>query len=90
MSQRQCQMCGQDPAEGHASITSSGIERFYCHEGVSPTCYELGQRDVPCFVPEQHRRHMWRPAVADPYAPGVLHLFEPATVSCPGVPSRLT
>lgn len=41
MSKRECKRCGKDPAEGLASITDELGEHFYCHNGPSPTCYEL-------------------------------------------------
>lgn len=38
-----CDWCGK-PAVGHAGIWSKGKgNRRYCHEGPSPTCYELAQ-----------------------------------------------
>lgn len=41
-----CERCGRNPAAGHASITfrknGAWVERWYCHDGASPTCYEQG------------------------------------------------
>lgn len=36
----QCMWCAAKPAKGFAEIDG----RRYCHEGESPTCYELAQR----------------------------------------------
>lgn len=43
MSKHKCARCGTDPAEGYAGMTDAdGRMVRLCHEGDSPTCYELG------------------------------------------------
>lgn len=37
-----CSGCGMDPARGWAWVN----QRRYCHEGESPTCYDLATADM--------------------------------------------
>lgn len=43
-----CAECDRSPAVGAASITTVSVtgtvERWYCHDEESPTCYEIAQR----------------------------------------------
>lgn len=41
MTKRKCYLCGKDPAEGYASISRGGEEKWYCHgDDDDLSCYE--------------------------------------------------
>lgn len=46
MEKLQCGICGM-PIQGFSSITFNGVEKFFCHEGQSPTCYERASNLTP-------------------------------------------